>query len=263
MKIYDPHGTMHQLGGKSINLNTSHHITSQHTDIHTAHIVRNMSIVQTLPREPNENLSLPRSAAKSAGLAQLVSKYESLGALPDVDHRASGIESAPKHRTRGRFHAPRLRDAIRLYEALTRQDDKAGARDTSSTQSAKIAGDAAQHRTSNLESRLRWSHSRLARKLSRRLGTKETQQDGTTVKGGRRPQSPGQQTCRFPEPRDEASSRERISHGGATLVAQASCALEQPKPVRANEMQQLLGLCRGSDVTSPTVWRGRSQADYC
>ncbi|KAF4592208.1 Arb2 domain-containing protein [Ophiocordyceps camponoti-floridani] len=172
-----------------------------------------------------------------------------------------------KHRSRGRFHAPRLRDAIRLYEALTRQDDKAGARDTSSTQSAKIAGDAAQHRTSNPESRLRWGHSRLVRKLSRRLGTKDTQQDGTTAKGGLRQQSPGQQqTCRLPEPRDEASSRERISHGGATLVAQASCALEQPRPVRANEIQQLLSLCRGSHVASPTGWRGRrgrSQWDYC
>ncbi|KAF4592209.1 hypothetical protein GQ602_002508 [Ophiocordyceps camponoti-floridani] len=86
---------MHQLGaGKIANLNTSHHITSQHTHINR-HNALNMSIVQTLPREPNEDLSWPRSAANPARLAQLVSKFESLGALSDVGHRASRVDSAP------------------------------------------------------------------------------------------------------------------------------------------------------------------------
>lgn len=53
------------------------------------------------------------------------------------------------------------------------------------------------------------------------------------------------------------SSRRWVSRSSGTLVAQVQCALEQPRPVRANEVKRLVSLCRDK----VTGWKGRGVSE--
>ncbi|POR38856.1 Uncharacterized protein TPAR_00950 [Tolypocladium paradoxum] len=53
------------------------------------------------------------------------------------------------------------------------------------------------------------------------------------------------------------SSRRWVSRSSGTLVARVQCALEQPRPVRANEVRRLVSLCRDK----VTGWKGRGVSE--
>ncbi|PNY25368.1 Uncharacterized protein TCAP_04686 [Tolypocladium capitatum] len=53
------------------------------------------------------------------------------------------------------------------------------------------------------------------------------------------------------------SSRRWVSRSSGTLVARVQCVLEQPRPVRANEVKRLVSLCRDK----VTGWKGRGVSE--
>ncbi|KAG5965111.1 hypothetical protein E4U58_002958 [Claviceps cyperi] len=76
---------------------------------------------------------------------------------------------------------------------------------------------------------------------------------------------PGERTADGPDVRAAKDgpgswrSRKRwVSRSSVPLVAQADCALQQPKPVRVNEVRRLVSLCRDR----MTARKNRAQTDY-
>ncbi|GJN69839.1 hypothetical protein PLICBS_003891 [Purpureocillium lilacinum] len=61
------------------------------------------------------------------------------------------------------------------------------------------------------------------------------------------------------QPERLVSSRRWMSRssGAGTMVARVQCALQQPRPVRANEVKRLVSLCKDK----VTGWKGRSQTE--
>ncbi|KND87631.1 hypothetical protein TOPH_07749 [Tolypocladium ophioglossoides CBS 100239] len=91
---------------------------------------------------------------------------------------------------------------------------------------------------------------------SRRKGSQGSTDTETRTAGTARRSSSDHETHEQRRSR-RVSSRRWVSRSSGTLVARVQCALEQPRPVRANEVKRLVSLCRDK----VTGWKGRGVSE--